>query len=365
MRIGRITQTAWNRSVRRQLHTKRSECLYEPSPLENCSGISAGGADAFVWAGGTVCGDSPDAGFYAVMHAAGELAARGVCPTGVSVTVLASPEAEEDVFRDAAAAADEACARIGAQVTAVHGEVLPAVSGIVVTADAAGAVEAAESADAAGAAGSVGNVSAAGRNSAAALSGVQNVQGKPGDGWEILLCGYAGLEGTLRIVDEAGEELGTRFVASFLDQTRALSNQLVTPRQIAAAFPAGSSCPVVRHIGSGGVFAALWDLAEISGIGFEIDMRQIPLRQETVEICEYYRLNPYQLTSAGSYLILTDHAAEVADTLAGAGARAVRLGTARAQNARVISSGEETRYLDRPAPDELVRWLAERQSGSR
>ena len=43
-----------------------------------------------------------------------------------------------------------------------------------------------------------------------------------------------------------------------------------------------------------------------------------------------------------------------------AGARAGRLGVTKAQNARVITSGEEIRYLDRPAPDELALWQAGR-----
>ena len=98
------------------------------------------------------------------------------------------------------------------------------------------------------------------------------------------------------------------------------------------------------------------EMAEEEKIGFEIAMGSISLKQETVEICEYYRLNPYQLTSAGSYLILTDEADQVIEVLEKAGARAVRLGVAKAQNARVITSKEEIRYLDRPAPDELARW---------
>ena len=31
------------------------------------------------------------------------------------------------------------------------------------------------------------------------------------------------------------------------------------------------------------------------------------------------------------------------------------------QNARTLVNGEETRYLDRPAPDELSRWWKERK----
>ena len=121
----------------------------------------------------------------------------------------------------------------------------------------------------------------------------------------------------------------------------------------------------VRQVGSGGILAALWDLAEMSGTGLEADMRSIRLRQETVEICEYFQLNPYQMTSAGCFLLAADHAEKVIEVLEGAGARAGRLGVARAQNARVITSGEEVRYLDRPAPDELAVWWEGRLSGER
>lgn len=86
------------------------------------------------------------------------------------------------------------------------------------------------------------------------------------------------------------------------------------------------------------------------------------LRQETVEICEFYRLNPYQLTSAGSYLIVAEHGDVVLDVLKKAGARAGKLGVTKARRARVISSGEEIRYLDRPASDELEVWMSGRQS---
>ena len=117
----------------------------------------------------------------------------------------------------------------------------------------------------------------------------------------------------------------------------------------------------MRQIGSGGILAALWELFEQEQTGFEIDMHRIALKQETVEICEFFRLNPYQMTSAGSFLILTERADEVLAVLEDAGAHAVRLGTAGKQNARVIRNGEETRYLDRPAPDELLRWQTERR----
>lgn len=35
------------------------------------------------------------------------------------------------------------------------------------------------------------------------------------------------------------------------------------------------------------------------------------------------------------------------------------LGVTTADHAKVITSGDEVRYLDRPAPDELMRWWEE------
>lgn len=152
---------------------------------------------------------------------------------------------------------------------------------------------------------------------------------------------------------------------AFLAEAEAMNRELVLPQALAKALELKRSdgegtdrrcVTAVRQIGSGGILAALWDLAEHAQIGLESDLGLMTLRQETVEICEFFHLNPYQMTSAGSFLLAADHAEEVIAVLKEAGARAGRLGVARAQNARVITSGEEVRYLDRPAPDELMRW---------
>ena len=331
MRLGKITRTAWQRSVRRQLHTEDAQTLFALSPSENCSGFETEDGTAVVWADAHTAGDSGRTGFYAVLQAAGELAAKGVRPREVSVRILFPGESEEDLLREVAAGIEEACERMDMQVSALHGEVTPAVVHTVVCVHAAGTTD---------------------RNQ---LIGKRSA----GQSAEILLCGYAGLEGTLRILDEAEEELSSRFVSAFLDQTKELKNELVTPEQLLSCET--ERILAARQIGSGGILAALWELAEEVDAGFEIDMANIALKQETVEICEFYRLNPYQMTSAGSFLIVTTEAEQVIELLKGAGARAGRLGVTKAQNARVITSGTEMRYLDRPAPDELVNWMAKRE----
>lgn len=342
MRIGKITQTAWQRYVKKQLHTERTETLFQASPWECCSGI--GGVDfsgaetgsAFLWADAHVSGKSPRIGYYAAFHAAGELAAKGADLCGISAYILLPSCAEEKELRELTAGLVEACERLEAQITALRGEVSPVVRENVVFVTGTGLVKI--------------------RENSSPVRKCSEEGTKDRETHEILLCGYAGLEGTLRILDEAEEELGTRFVASFLSQTRTLKEALVTPEQLLSA----GKTAAVRQIGSGGILAALWELGELLDTGMEVDMSAIALKQETVEICEFYRLNPYQMTSAGSFLIVTDEAEAVIEVLEKAGARAGRLGVTKAQNARVITSGEEIRYLDRPAPDELARWTAER-----
>ena len=342
MRIGKITQTAWQRSVRKQLHTEDNKTLFGPSPWETCSGLETE-AGGYVWADAHAAGDDDRTGYYAVYHAAGELAARGVRAEGASVHVMLPTQGSEEKLGGLAVGVDRACSELDMQVTAFQGEVNGAVRQTVIFASAAG----------------TGKLPLSQKKRVQADCSVPKSLKKGDVHREIVQCGYAGLEGTLRILGESREDLEERFVSTFLDQAEALTGAMVRPEQLLNVFESDSMA-VVRQIGSGGILAALWELSETAHIGFEIDMPQIALKQETVEICEFYRLNPYLMTSAGSYLILTSEAEAVVRVLEDAGVSAVRLGAARDQNARVIRNGEEIRYLDRPAPDELERWRAER-----
>ena len=173
--------------------------------------------------------------------------------------------------------------------------------------------------------------------------------------YEILMVSGAGTEGILRILDEREEELSKRFVPAFLRQTKALKKELCATAQIEQIQREDPNA-VIHQIGEGGVFAALWDLLEPMELGMEIRMDQILICQETVEISEFYRVNPYLMTSTGSFLILSACGDRVLFALEEMGARASKLGIATNVPARVILGQSEKRYLDRPLPDELMVW---------
>ena len=89
--------------------------------------------------------------------------------------------------------------------------------------------------------------------------------------------------------------------------------------------------------------------------GLEVDLQKIKLKQETVEICEFYDLNPYMLISSGSILIITDQANILVDKLHDAGIVAAAIGYITWSNKRIIKNGKERRFLEPPRKDELYK----------
>ncbi len=94
-------------------------------------------------------------------------------------------------------------------------------------------------------------------------------------------------------------------------------------------------------------------------------MKKISVLQETIEVCEYYHLNPYQLASAGSLLIVTDNGSFLTESLLADGLEASLIGRLTDNNDKLIKNGEEQRYVDRPAPDELNRIFMEDRTDER
>ena len=70
------------------------------------------------------------------------------------------------------------------------------------------------------------------------------------------------------------------------------------------------------------------------------------LRQETVEICDYFNISPYQLMSAGAVLLTATHGQKVLAELAAAGIPAVIIGHLTDDNDRVVLNDEEMRFLE-------------------
>lgn len=329
MKSGKLSQTIWNRSVQKQLNMDGDSFLLKPSKEEMCTAIRTVSGEISLTASAFISGQTEALGIYAIAKAVNDIASRGAEPSAVTVQIVLPIETEESLLKETIRRMVRLCGKIGITVAGIQAEVSPAVCQTLIQVTALGLAEEAK------------------------LLPLSNI----GPGQDIVLCGYIGLEGMLRILEECKDELGRRFSPSFLRQMKSLESQLI---QLDAIQMASGCVTAMQQIGSGGISGTLWELAEAADVGLAVDLKKMSICQETVEVCEYFHLNPYQMTSTGSILMITEHGERLLQILRAGGARASVLGVTTAGNARVITSGEERRFLERPAPDELAGWWTKR-----
>ena len=329
MKIGNVSQTVIRRSVLKQLKTKRKEAVIQPSVEETCSGIAVPDGQQAIFTNVTLYGDEKDIAVFGLAQALNDLYTRGASPVGANLSILLPPYAYESRLKSMVEFAEQTAQRQHIQILNVKAQVSPVITKAVVTVVGIGLVAAGEL--------------------------IQSNMGKANQ--DIVLTKWIGLEGMLRIVREKGEELSQRFVPAFMTQVNALEENLFADRELKLAKEFGVSA--MCQITDGGILAALLNMAQASGVGVEVDLKKIAVKQETIEICEYFQLNPYQMTSAGSVLFMTDNGKELTDLLLRKGIQAEVIGRSTADRERVIYNQEEKRYIDRPAQDELLKIYGE------
>ena len=111
----------------------------------------------------------------------------------------------------------------------------------------------------------------------------------------------------------------------------------------------------------GGIMNSLWNLLEAYGLGCTIELRAIPILQETVEVCEVFDINPYRLSSGGCLLMAADNGFSALNALRKRGVEGAVIGKVEKGIARRILNGETETFLDRPKPDEIEKILNQRE----
>ena len=179
----------------------------------------------------------------------------------------------------------------------------------------------------------------------------------PGD--ELIVAGPVAAEGTAWITENNYERLREVFAERFLEDARRLPDVYGTGMEEEnnkvweMAAKAGASARYL--MGEGGFLGALWKMAEASGVGLEVDLRSVPIRQETIEICEIFDVNPYKLLSGGSVLLGIQGGDAFVQELRREGIMAAVIGQTNSGNDRLLYSGGNARYLERPAEDETKK----------
>lgn len=120
---------------------------------------------------------------------------------------------------------------------------------------------------------------------------------------DVVMTKWMGLEGTAILAAAKKGELVKRYPLRLIEDAMRFENYLSVADEAAIAMKSGvSAMQVVRE---GGIFGGLWQLGEQNNVGLVVDLKKIAVKQETIEVCEFFDVNPYKMLSGGSLLMTT------------------------------------------------------------
>lgn len=327
MNVGKIPETVLKRSVLNQIRHRRDEVLVGPAVGEDCSVIAIGEDEVIVVSSDPITGTVQDIGTLAVHVTANDIASSGAEVIAVMLTILLPKDCEEKSLKTIIRDIEAVCCQLNIEVIGGHTEVTRAVNQPIVTVTGIGKIKRNEVINTAGA--------------------------KPGQ--EIVMTKWAGLEGTAILAQEREEELLTKYSSSFIKGAKDLIKYISVIPEARIARAVGVTS--MHDATEGGIFGALWEIGAASKVGVEADLKKILIKQETVEICEFFDINPYMLISSGCMLIVTDQANLLTDRLKAEGIMASVIGRITEGNDRIVINGDERRFLEPPKADELYKLI--------
>lgn len=179
---------------------------------------------------------------------------------------------------------------------------------------------------------------------------------------DIVFCGYAGLSGSLLMADHARELLNRRLTNAYIDRIDQYRKFVYEDKSLIENIKDDISIKQLACIpvSEGGLYKTLFDLGKKYNRGFLVEYSKVPMKQETIEFCECFEMDPWQLFSAGSIFFLTDNGIALQKKLEDRGIVCQIVGHFHDQNDKTIRFRDEDRLLNRPDPEELLKILKEK-----
>lgn len=173
---------------------------------------------------------------------------------------------------------------------------------------------------------------------------------------DLVVAGAIGKTGVSTVLNKKRDVLNARFCDAFMRNLEmALEEKInLTPEDLSSL-----GATEWEPVGEGGILAALWNLSGAYEQGITFSLLKMPVRQEMIEVCELFDLNPYRLWSGDCLLIAADHGEDMVQGLAELGIRAAVIGKVEKGIARKMTGVGGTGYLERPQPDEIYKLTEE------
>ena len=142
-------------------------------------------------------------------------------------------------------------------------------------------------------------------------------------GQDIVMTKHIGMSGIRTVISHKRDEILNVLPEDVINKAFATDEELVIAKE-AQIFIKQNIDGAMHDVSEGGIFAALWDMAEYSGTGLDIDLRHISVKQEIIEICELFNINPYILDSMGCLLMTCENGCDIVNIMKQNGIEAVK-----------------------------------------
>jgi hydrogenase maturation factor len=153
-----------------------------------------------------------------------------------------------------------------------------------------------------------------------------------------------------------GPRLAGAYGADFAVRAEEIFWQMSTVRDAMAACRVGvrdRGVTAMHDATEGGVFGGLCEMAQVAGVGMDIDLDAIPVADDIRAICQHFSMDPYTSISEGTLLITCrpERAQDILKSLADEGIRAARVGSCSASSEVRLHQQGRHRLLTPPRVD--------------
>jgi hydrogenase expression/formation protein HypE len=327
---GKIPPEILKGIIFRNLGTKRKEVTVGPSQGVDGAVIEVGDK-SLVTSMDPITGALNRVGWLAVNVNANDVATFGVQPAFLSSCLLLPENMTEETVGTISRQIDMGAKELGIAVIGGHSETTPNLAFPIVVGCCMGLTERGHYVTSQGA--QAGNI--------------------------LILTKSAGMEGTAILAADRHTQLTERIGRAELKKSEDFFKRISVVKEAILAFRTGH-VRAMHDPTEGGVAGGIHELADASNVGFKIYGDKIPIATETLKVCEFFEIDPLQLTASGSLLIAVEKAFtdEVLKVLKNSGVAAAVVGEllASPEKRLLVQKDGEVEKLVRPVSDHL--WAA-------
>jgi len=329
---GKVPTEVLQKIVFKHLGKKRNDVILGPSIGEDAAIVKVG-KEVLAIAADPITGAEEWLGWLVVNVSANDVATCGVRPIWFTSCILLPKGSKEGLIEKICSQMDRAARRLNIAIIGGHCEITPGLEHPIVTGCSIGIAENGKYVTSSGA--KTGNM--------------------------IILTKGTGIEGTAILASDRRKELHKVFDESFLRKAERFFTKISVVKDALTAFQTGGVL-AMHDPTEGGVAGGLHELADASNVGFQVYEEKILIPNETRKICAHFEIDPLQLISSGSLLIVAERkkTEEIVNKLSQNDVPASVIGevTKPELERKIISRTGEKVKLVRPISDHLWTALA-------